>query len=239
MKYIASCSFGKDSLCMVLMLIEKQKSLDEVIFYNTGVEFSCIYHIRDKVEKLLKEQGIKYTELHPDNLFLYDMLVRPVKYRKPNEKPYPFHYGYGWCGGSCRWGTAQKTLIINRYYKQKYPNEEIIEYVGIAADEAERQKDDRNKKYPLVEWGMTESDCLKYCREKGYQWLENGVDLYSILDRVSCWCCRNKNLKELKNIYTHLPNYWQMLRGLQSRIDEPFKGKGKSIFELEKKFQEE
>lgn len=224
---------------MVLMLIEKQKPLDEVIFYNTGVEFSCIYHIRDTVEKLLKEHGIKYTELYPDNLFLYDMLVRPVKYRKPNEKPYPFHYGYGWCGGSCRWGTAQKTLIINRYYKQKYPNEEIIEYVGIAADEAERQKDDRNKKYPLVEWGMTESDCLKYCREKGYQWLENGVDLYSILDRVSCWCCRNKNLKELKNIYTHLPNYWQMLIGLQSRIDEPFKGKGKSIFELEKKFQEE
>lgn len=239
MKYIASCSFGKDSLCMVLMLIEKQKPLDEVIFYNTGVEFSCIYHIRDTVEKLLKGHGIKYTELYPDNLFLYDMLIRPVKYRKPNEKPYPFHYGYGWCGGSCRWGTAQKTLIINRYYKQKYPNEEIIEYVGIAADEVERQKDDRNKKYPLVEWGMTESDCLKYCREKGYQWLENGVDLYSILDRVSCWCCRNKNLKELKNIYIYLPNYWQMLRGLQSRIDEPFKGKGKSIFELEKKFQEE
>lgn len=109
----------------------------------------------------------------------------------------------------------------------------------ITAEEAERQKDDRNKKYPLIEWGMTESDCLKYCREKGYQWVENGVDLYSILDRVSCWCCRNKNLKELKNIYYHLPDYWQMLRGLQSRIDEPFKGKGKSIFDLEKKFQKE
>lgn len=239
MKYIASCSFGKDSLCMVLMLMEKQEPLDEVIFYNTGVEFSCIYQIRDVVKPMLEAEGVKYTELHPDNLFLFDMMVRPVKYRRPQEKLYPFHYGYGWCGGNCRWRTAQKTSVIKRYYKKEYQNEEIIEYVGIAADEEERQKNDPNKRYPLIRWGMKESDCLQYCKSKGFEWDEQGIDLYSILDRVSCWCCRNKNMKELKNIYQYLPQYWQMLRGLQSRIDEPFKGKGKSIFDLEEKFQNE
>ena len=44
---------------------------------------------------------------------------------------------------------------------------------------------------------MTEKDCLKYCYESGFSWDEDGIDLYSILDRVSCWCCCNKNLKEL------------------------------------------
>lgn len=86
---------------------------------------------------------------------------------------------------------------------------------------------------------MTEKDCLKYCYSKGWNWDENGVELYSILDRVSCWCCRNKNIKELKNIYMYLPEYWQKLRGLQSRIDEPFKGEGKSIFDLEERFKKE
>ena len=36
-KYIASCSFGKDSLAMVLRLIEEKYPLDEVIFYDTGI----------------------------------------------------------------------------------------------------------------------------------------------------------------------------------------------------------
>ncbi len=35
--------------------------------------------------------------------------------------------------------------------------------MGIAADETDRLKD---KCYPLVEWGMTEKDCLAYCYAK-------------------------------------------------------------------------
>ena len=44
MKYIASVSFGKDSLAMLLRLIEEGKPLDEVVFYDTGMEFECIYN---------------------------------------------------------------------------------------------------------------------------------------------------------------------------------------------------
>ena len=94
---------------------------------------------------------------------------------------------------------------------------------------------------------MTEQDCLDYCHSKGWFWLENtelgAVDLYSILDRVSCWCCCNKNLKELKNIYIHLPNYWEKLKALQSQMSRPFKGyyknQPKGIFELEERFSKE
>lgn len=49
-KYIASVSFGKDSLAMLLLILEKNKPLDEVIFYDTGMEFQAIYNIRDKDE---------------------------------------------------------------------------------------------------------------------------------------------------------------------------------------------
>ena len=50
-KYIASVSFGKDSLAMLLMLIEKRYKLDEVVFYDTGMEFQAIYDTRDRIKQ--------------------------------------------------------------------------------------------------------------------------------------------------------------------------------------------
>lgn len=234
-KYIASVSFGKDSLAMLLRLLEEEKPLSVVVFYNTGMEFDAIYHIRDRVKLLLADRNIDFVELHPEEPFLYSMFERQIKYRNRDG----YHYGYGWCGGACRWGTSAKLKAIREFKKSL--KDDIVDYVGIAADEPQRFEKSRreDKVMPLVEWGMTEKDCLEYCRSKGYSWTEssaNGdIDLYDILDRVSCWCCTNKNLKELRNIYWKLPQYWERLRNLQSRISRPIKPSG-SIFDLERRF---
>ena len=90
--YIASCSFGKDSLAMVLMLIENDYPLDEVVFYDAGMEFQAIYNLRDKMIPTFEKHGVKYTELKPNKPFLYDMLEKPI-YSKKNGH----HNGYGWC----------------------------------------------------------------------------------------------------------------------------------------------
>ena len=126
---------------------------------------------------------------------------------------------YSWCGGVCRWGTTEKVNAIDKYCKN------AIQYVGIAIDEPERLKKERksNKVFPLADWKMTEADCLSYCYKNGYSWLEDGIELYSILDRVSCWCCRNKNILELYNYWRYLPRYWDALRILQQRTKIPFK----------------
>lgn len=65
MKHIASVSFGKDSLYMLLRLIETGASLDEVVFYDTGMEFQAIYDTRDAVLPLLAKHSIAYKELTP------------------------------------------------------------------------------------------------------------------------------------------------------------------------------
>ena len=230
MKYIASVSFGKDSLAMLLRLIEEKEPLDEVIFYDTGMEFNAIYNIRDKIKKLLEKHNIKFTEFKPKNSFLYDMFEREVK-----SKNGEIHKGYSWCGGVCRWGTTAKQTILDKYTKGNFV------YVGIASDEKRRIEKNKNplKIMPLVKWNMSEKDCLKYCYEKGFNWDENGIELYSILDRVSCWCCANKNLKELKNYYLHLPQYWQKLKDLQSKTNRPFKNNKYSINDLEQRFKGE
>ena len=129
MYYIASVSWGKDSLAMLLTLIAKEYPLDEVVFYDTGMEFQAIYDTRDQMMPRLERLGIKYTRLEPEKPFFFDMLERPVY-----SKQKGIHQGYGWCGGLCRWGTTGKLKAIDRYAEAR----DAMVYVGIAADETLR-----------------------------------------------------------------------------------------------------
>lgn len=229
--YVASVSWGKDSLYMLLRLMEENSPLNEVAFYDTGMEFQATYDIRNAVLPMLTARGIKYTELRPLRPFIYDMLEKPVNGKNG------FHYGYSWCGRTVRWGTRGKISALDANAR-KHSEQGVVQYVGLAADEPKRLEQlENDKRAPLAEWGVTEAECLQGCYERGYEWKESGFRLYDLLDRVSCWCCSNKNLKELKNIYTHLPEYWERLKEIQSRTDRPMKGDGKSVFDLEERFK--
>ena len=213
--HIASVSWGKDSLAMLLRLIQEGAPLDEVVFYDTGMEFEAIYKERDRFLQGLLRYGVKYTELRPENPMWWDMFARPVRSRATGE----IHkHGYGWCGGSCRWGTTAKTRALDRYAEALGAQV----YVGIAADETARLEKETKpyKLHPLESWGMTETDCLALCYEKGATWEQDGVRLYDILDRVSCWCCRNKNQRELKAIHENLPHHWKLLCGLEETLGQ-------------------
>ena len=101
---------------------------------------------------------------------------------------------------------------------------------GIASDETSRIEKERNdyKLLPLEDWKMTERDCLEYCCSKGFYWEENGVRLYDILDRASCWCCANKNKKELENMRIYLPEYYLRYIELLKKIKENNKKRSSS-----------
>lgn len=210
---IASVSFGKDSLAMLLKLLELKYPIDEVVFVDTGMEFQAIYDIETRVKEILKQANVKYTRLELPKPFEYYMFDH-VKTRGKNKG----QKGYSWCGGRCRWGTTKKLQVLN-----KHCGKNALQLVGIALDEPNRIEDEPNKIYPLVDLKMTEKDCLEYCYSKGFYWEEKGIRLYDILKRVSCWCCANKNLKELENYQKYLPEYWNKILELQSKIDRLMK----------------
>jgi 3'-phosphoadenosine 5'-phosphosulfate sulfotransferase (PAPS reductase)/FAD synthetase len=228
-KNIASVSWGKDSLCMLLFMIHRGDLIDEVVFFNTGMEFKAIYKTRDRMLPILENKGIKYTELKPEKPFICNMFERPV-----NGKNGP-HYGYSWCGGRCRWGTTEKLKALDTYCGDNHV------YIGIAHDERSRiaHLNKSNKRFPLIYAHITEGEALLYCYQNGFDWEENGKPLYALLDRVSCWCCSNKNIKELRNYYHYLPEYWDKLKDLQSKTERPIKCSNMSVFDLEKKFRNE
>lgn len=232
MKYVASVSFGKDSLAMLLRLIEENRPLDAVVFCDTGMEYQAIYDTRDMVVPILKERGINYTEVKIDKDWDYWMLEYPVK----NKDTGMVHrYGLGWCG-HIRWGTSKKVEAVQRIFKG------YVQYVGIAYDEkkrADNMKRHSDKILPLVEWKMTEKDCLDYVYSKGFYYQEDGIRMYDLMPRVSCWCCKNARIGSLRNIYKYLPKYWEKLKDMQSKIKAPMKDKYGGVFELETRFKQE
>ena len=238
MKNVLQLSGGKDSLALFLVGIEKEYPIDEVVYFDVGEwEFQAVRNVVRAVEQICKQKGIKFTSLHPKESFDYLAWERTYRRRDGTIKK-----GYEWCGGLCRWGTTQKLQALDKHCIDN------VQVVGIATDEQKRLTSVLSKKgtraFWLNEWRMTESDCLEYCYAHGWHWKEydpitkNEIDLYSILDRVSCYCCHNKNLKELKNIYLYLPTYWNRLKEMQIKTDRPFKQCG-SIFKLEERFNNE
>ena len=114
--------------------------------------------------------------------------------------------------------------------------------MGYASDEPHRVAANTapNKLYPLVNEGITEARALRICYQNGYTYKENGVYLYEVMSRLSCWLCRNKNLNELRAYYYLLPGYFQKLKEIQLRMpDMPMKGDAGSVFDLEERFKRE
>lgn len=223
MKHILSFSGGKDSTFLLLELIRRKYQLDEVAFFDTGWEFPAMYEHIEKCKRLCEEHGIKFVTLHPPKNFDYLMLEHMTP--KGNN-------GYSWCGGNARWGTTYKTQTLDKYSQKNKGN---LMYIGIAADETKRLEVERAeyKRFPLAEWGITEAECLRGCYDAGFDW----GGMYKYLDRLSCMYCRNKNLKELRNIRKHYPDVWDKLKEYQSRTYLPYKTNGTTVFDLENRFE--
>lgn len=224
--YVASLSGGKDSTAMILRLIEEKYPLDLVLFCDTGLEFPQMY---EHIEKLEKAIPVPFIKLKADNSFEYYLLEHRPKRRNP-QNPLAHNIGYSWADSRNRWCTAVlKVRVIDKYLRELKKKYEVIQYIGIAADEEKRIHEYR---YPLVEWGMTEKDCLEYCYARGYDW----GGLYSIFRRVSCWCCPLQPLSELRQLRKQFPELWVQLLEWQSKTWRKFKT-DYSVQELDIRFQ--
>jgi 3'-phosphoadenosine 5'-phosphosulfate sulfotransferase (PAPS reductase)/FAD synthetase len=219
LKHIVSFSGGKDSTAMLLMMIEKGMPIDEIIFCDTGMEFPEMYHHIEKVERYI---GRSITVLKGKNTFEYYLIYHK---KKSNYNA----TGHGFPRMKSRWCTGiLKEEPFNKYIK-KFG--EVKRYIGIAYDERHRVK---QYDYPLVEWGITEAEALKYCYSKGFDW----GGLYKVFNRVSCWCCPLQSLRELKNLYRYYPMLWHQLKEWESKAYNNFRC-DYTIEELEERFNNE
>lgn len=186
----------------------------------------------EKVRRRVEDAGIKFTVLKAEHSFEYYLLADRVKRKDPAR--YAGRLGRSWPDSRVRWCTGKlKNHVITKYLARLKKDYAIVQYDGLAADEAYRLEREHNKgrRHPLVEWGWTEQRALAYCYEKGYDW----EGLYEIFRRVSCWCCPLQPLSELRQLRTYFPGLWQRLKDLDAQTWREFK-EGWTVDRLDKRF---
>ena len=213
--HAVSLSGGKDSTAMLLLMIERDMPINMVLSADTGMEFPEMYeHLAKLDEHLFRERGIHITTLRHPKGFEYLMFDEPKQKPRSLENRAKLGippYGNGWPGIRVRWCTGQlKTHLITKEVNRLKGELGAIHYVGIAADEAWRCKDER---YPLVEWGITEAQALQACYDRGFDF----GGLYEIYHRASCWCCPFQRIDELRKLRKHHPELWEKLLELDRR----------------------
>lgn len=170
--------------------------------------------------------------LKPERPFLYWMLEWEVRPRKEivdyGDEGNPIYsdlpikrIGYGWPSMKRRWCTREKCRPLNKYYKTI---NNPVSCIGYAYDEKNRKFYNKNiiKRFPLIEYKITEKMALNMCKKLGYTW----GGLYEIFNRVSCYCCPLQRMSGLRKVKQYFPNLWNNMLRWDDQIQENTKKMG-------------
>lgn len=128
--------------------------------------------------------------------------------------------------------TNQNTFLDSPPRRAK---RNIVEYLGIAADEPGRFGQlNARKRAPLVEFGIEEDLCGLYC-----QYHDMLGPTYETSCRDGCWFCHNQGIDQLRLLRRNYPDHWALL--LKWDLDSPisFKADGHTVHDFDLRFQYE
>lgn len=165
-KFIASCSFGKDSLATILLANEHGEPLDEAVYcevmFDKGISGEVPEHrdfIYNTAIPALERMGVKIIVLRSEKTYV-DLFTGRVT-RGPKKgmvRSFPI------CG-KCAVQRDCKVRPIQRYQKTLPPG--TVQYIGIAKDEQERllRLEDSRQVSLLAKYNFTEQDAWQLCED--------------------------------------------------------------------------
>lgn len=211
-KYVASCSFGKDSIAAILLAKEHDEPLDEAVYcevmFDDKVSGEVPEHrdfIYGTAIPALERMGVKVVVLRSQQTYVGLFTGRVTRGpKKGMVRSFPI------CG-RCAVQRDCKIKPIEQY-KKSLPSG-TMQYVGIASDEQERLlRLDGNQKISLLDkYNCTEQDAKELCRQAGLL-----SPVYEFTDRGGCWFCPNAKKAELRHLYDHHPDLWARMLELQA-----------------------
>ena len=231
MKYLASLSFGKDSMAMLIKIKELGLPLDEVIYVDimfdddTSGETPEMASFITKAEKILKEKfNVEVTHLR--GVTFKEQFYKVKQRGKHVGDNYGFPYTIGaWCN------DRLKMQPIKEYMRKQ--TDEVIQYVGIAYDEPERYERLNHETHiaPLYDLKITEKEAMEICEK--YDLLS---PIYKTSFRGGCWFCPKQRLSQLKWLYQEHNDLWNTLRDMEKDSFNTFKP-NTTLKDLEERFK--
>jgi 3'-phosphoadenosine 5'-phosphosulfate sulfotransferase (PAPS reductase)/FAD synthetase len=231
MQYIASISYGKDSLAMLEVIKKHNMPLDRIVHVEImatttiSADLPIMMEFKKKADKIIKERyGIEVEHLINKESY-EDHFYRQKKKGNKIGQIYGFPHMFGpWCNSDLKMPELKK---LNK------PN--VIQYIGIASDEPNRFHNLSDRKIsPLVEHDIIESEALAICMNIGLL-----SPIYNQSARGGCWFCHNQPLDQLRLLRKQYPEYWELMLKWDKDSLTTFKPDGKTVHDLDARFKEE
>ena len=210
-KFVASCSFGKDSLATLLLAKEHGEPLDEAVYcevmFDKDISGEVPEHrnfIYGRAIPVLESMGVKIVVLRSKKTYVELFTGRVTKGPKKGMiRSFPI------CG-RCAVQRDCKLRPLQRYQKTLPPG--TVQYIGYASDEKERLlRLGGTRESLLAKYGYTEQDARELCEDAGLL-----SPAYEFTDRGGCWFCPNAKRAELRHLYDHHPDLWARMLELQA-----------------------
>jgi len=228
MEYIASISYGKDSLAMLEIIKQHNMPLDRIVHAEImatktiPADLPPMMEFKEKADVIIKERyGIEVERMKSKHSY-ESMFYSTYKKGKRVGNIYGFPFQRGpWCSDR---------LKISCF--KQFDNKDTVQYIGIAVDEPNRFNGLSEKKIsPLVEYDITEAEARIICKE-----LDLLSPIYSQTLRGGCWFCHNQGIGQLRLLRQQYPEYWKLM--LKWDMDSPitFKANGRTVYDYEERF---
>lgn len=238
---IFSQSFGKDSMATLILAAEQGIPIDRVLYvdikFNDEIsgEHPIMAEWIPTAEKRLKELfGITVDHAYSGIGFEEQFWTKKQKGEHIGDI-YSFpHTIKAWCN------DRLKIRAIERY-KAKLKKENLVDFLGIAADEPNRwarkvkEMEETGVRYRslLVEQNLTEQDAMAICKKYDLLSPMYGVDG---IFRGGCWFCPKQCMADLWSLWKNYPDLYNRLLEMEPYSHNTFKPRGVTLALLAQRF---
>ena len=192
---VLSYGGGVNSTALAVLLA-RQGWKGTVIFCDTGTELPETYEFIELFREWLKKRGIEFIVL--------DGAYRAAAYRMPVHEYAERNLMLPLA--RARWCTTEyKVRPAKRWCKEHGLDAETEVMVGIAADEAHRLP---WAPRPLVEWGITRSQCAAIIREAGLP----------VPVKSGCWLCPFQRRSQWRFLLEKHPELFWKAAELEEKV---------------------
>lgn len=231
MEYIASLSYGKDSivipeLCMKYGLpLNRIVTVDIMATPTLHADLPPMVEFKKKADKIIKERyGIEVEHITASRSYEETFYAKRIRgENKGTIYGFPMVKGV-WCN------SRLKLKPLSVFGK----NENITQYLGICEDEPKRieRLSGTNKVALPAQLGYTEKMCYDLAKS-----LDLLSPIYENATRGGCWFCHNQSIEQLRFLRKNYPDYWLLMLKWDRESPVVFRPDGHTLMDFDKRFR--